>query len=101
MNLQRDFADAQLGRSLFVQQAAYDERQHLTFAWRQAGKAPLQIGQLCVVPPGQAILRERRIDRSHQSASLSGFVRKSTAPDLIARTEAGIVPCPVMKTIVG
>src|SRR4051812_33088032 len=36
-----------------------------------------------------------------RSASLNGLVRKSTAPCRMARTEEGISPCPVMKTIGG
>ena len=39
MNLERDLADAQLGRSLLVEKAAHDQRQHLPLAWRQATKA--------------------------------------------------------------
>ena len=36
-----------------------------------------------------------------RSDSLSGLVRKSTAPAFIARTDLGMSPCPVMKTIWG
>ena len=66
MNLERDLADAQLGRSLLVEKAAYDQRQHLALAWRQGRKALMQIGQLRSLPPGVAILREGSIDRAHQ-----------------------------------
>ena len=34
-----------------------------------------------------------------KSASLNGFVRKSTAPALIARTDDGMSPCAVTNTI--
>jgi hypothetical protein len=36
-----------------------------------------------------------------RSRWLNGFARKSTAPSLIARTDDGMSPCPVMKTIGG
>ena len=38
MNLDRDLADAQLGRGLFVEKAAHDQRQDLALARRQATK---------------------------------------------------------------
>src|SRR5882672_5343803 len=34
-----------------------------------------------------------------RSSSRNGFVRNSTAPDFMARTLIGLVPCPVMKMI--
>ena len=36
-----------------------------------------------------------------RSGWLNGFARKSTAPALIARTDEGMSPCPVIKTIGG
>ena len=61
MNLERDLADAQLGRSLFVEKAAHDQRQDLALAWRQGRKALTQLGQLGSLPPGVAILRDGSI----------------------------------------
>ena len=63
VNLGGDLADAQLGRSLFVEQAAHYERQQLPLAWRQGREALPQFVQLCFVPSGVAILVEGGIDR--------------------------------------
>ena len=42
MNLQRDLADAQLGRGLLVKKSVYHQRQDLALAWGQARKALMQ-----------------------------------------------------------
>ena len=71
MNLDRDLADAQLGRGLFVEQAAHDQRQDLTLAWRQARKSLTQLGQLGSLAPGVAILRD--CNRGNRYALTSRF----------------------------
>ena len=66
MNLERDLADAELGRGLLVEQAACDQRQHLPLARRQGRKPSTQTSQLRSLAPGVAILSEGCVDRPHQ-----------------------------------
>ena len=73
MYLERDLADAQLGRGLFVEKAAHDQRKDLAFPWRQGRKALTQLGQLGSLPPRIAILRDGSIDCPHQVCFLERF----------------------------
>ena len=73
LNLERDLADAELGRSLLVEKTAHDQRQHLPLAGRQGRKALLQPGHLRSFPPGIPILCEGCIDCPHQVCFPEGF----------------------------
>src|SRR5690242_15363055 len=66
MNLQSDFADAELRRGLFVQEAAHHERQDLSFTRRQGRPSLLQRGQLASQQSSLPVLRKRRVDRAQQ-----------------------------------
>src|SRR5712671_2304349 len=76
MNLDRDLAEAHLGRNLLVRQAGGDEGHHLPLSRAIAAATASSI-----------------------SWSRNGFVRKSIAPAFMARTDIGISPWAVTKMI--
>src|SRR6266851_3174686 len=66
MNLERDFADAELTRRLLVEKTADHEGEDLPFTRCQGCKALLERGEFGSRESGFTILRNGRMDRSQQ-----------------------------------
>src|SRR3546814_6779093 len=92
VNLQRDLAGSEFSRRLFVEKSADYQGQHPAFAWREVEIPSPQHPQFSARRSHFPVLRNRASTAIIRSASLKGFVRKSTAPPLIARTEDGMSP---------
>src|SRR3984893_3170722 len=66
VDLKRDFADAEFGCRLLVQQAADHQRQHLALPRRQSREAATKLGPLNPYRPLQVVPVNGRANRRHQ-----------------------------------
>src|SRR3546814_10797726 len=66
VNLQRDLADSEFSRRLFVEKSADYQGQHPAFAWREVEIPSPQHPQFSARRSHFPVLRHRRLDRDHQ-----------------------------------
>jgi hypothetical protein len=89
MNLQRDLADAELGRACLLRRPLTTSGSTSRSRGVQSDSRRRRSASSACSLPRLAILRERRLDRAHQVRFLERLGQESTAPLFIARTEDG------------